>query len=74
MRNCITSLYNFMEDFPKTEIQKLRAAMWAELYKKDMPLSEVWKIQDQIRKKYPVTEEERRLKTESLKRMPEFVL
>jgi len=63
-----------MKDFPQTEIQKLRAAMWAELYKKGMPLEAVWRINDQKRQKYPVTEEERREKAESLMRMPEFVL
>jgi hypothetical protein len=63
-----------MQDFHQTELQKLRSAMFAELYKKGMSLNEVFEINEQVRLRYPVTEEERRQKTESLMRMPEFVL
>jgi hypothetical protein len=63
-----------MQDFPQTEIQKLRTVMFAELYKKSMSLNEVYEINCQISEKYPRTEEERRQKTESLMQMPEFIL
>jgi len=63
-----------MQDFPQTKIQKLRAAMWAEHYKKGMSFSEVCELNFKIANRYPKTEEERREKTESLMRTPEFVL
>jgi hypothetical protein len=68
------AVVKFMEDFPQTEIQKLRAGMWAELYKNGMSLNEAFALNREITKRYPITDEERREKTEYLKRIPEFVL
>ena len=48
--------------------------MWAEHYKKGMSFSEVCELNFKIANRYPKTEEERREKTESLMRTPEFVL
>ena len=59
---------------PQTEIEKKRAAWWAEHVKPGMPLDEVWRLNEELITLYPQTEEEREQKWREMKDMPEFVL
>lgn len=63
-----------MQDFPLTDIQKKRKEMWSWHYKPGMSLTEVCDLNSKIIAQFPPTQEERKLKWESLKDMPEFVL
>lgn len=59
---------------PQTEIEKKRAAWWAEHVKPGMSFSEAVQLNDELLKLYPPTREEREQKTRDLEAMPEFVL
>lgn len=57
-----------------TEIGKQRHAWFQEHAKPKTTFDEAVKLNDEAVRLFPPTEEERRLKTESLMAMPEFVL
>ena len=59
---------------PQTEIEKKRAAWWAEHYKPGLSLDEVFDLNDQLINLHPPTKEEQEQKTRDLETMPEFVL
>jgi len=62
-------------DFPpQSEIEKQREAWWAEHFKLDMTFTETARLNEQAFTLFPITEQERRKKTERLKNIPEFVL
>ena len=63
-----------MSDFPQTDIQKKRAALWAEHYKRGMSLDEVFALNEKIRRAYPTTDEERQEKAKHWESLPEFIL
>lgn len=56
------------------EIEKQRAALFAERAKPRMTMDEYVKLNTEILQLFPVTEEERLQKFERLKAIPEFVL
>lgn len=58
---------------PQTEIEKKRAAWWAEHYKPGMSRDEVFRLNEELITLYPQTEEEREQKWREMKDMPEFV-
>ena len=62
------------EYVPPTEIGKQRHAWFKEHVKPGMTFAEAVRLNDEALSLFPPTEEERRLKTESLMAMPEFVL
>ena len=62
------------EYVPPLEIQRQRSAWFKQRVKPGMTFAEAIQLNDEALHHFPVTEEERRLKTESLKDMPEFVL
>jgi hypothetical protein len=59
---------------PQTEIEKKRAAWWAENYGSGMTVEQVWRLNSKLIRLYPPTKEEREQKAGSLEAMPEFVL
>ena len=63
-----------LEFQPPTEIEKQRSAWFDERAKPGMTLDECLLLSDEARQLFPITEEERLRKFESLKNMPEFVL
>jgi hypothetical protein len=63
-----------METPKRTEIEKQRAAWWAENYKSGMTTSEAFQLIAQCAMLFPKTPEERKRKFEDLMAMPEFVL
>ena len=62
------------EHVPPTEVGRKRHAWFQEHAKPKMKLDETFRLNDEAIRLFPPTEEERRLKTESLMAMPEFVL
>lgn len=62
------------EYVPPTEMGRKRQAWFKERVKPGMTFTEAVQLNDEAFRMFPVTEEERRLKTESLMAMPEFVL
>ena len=62
------------EYVPPTEIGKQRHAWFKEHVKPGMTFDEAVRLNDKALRLFSPTEEERRLKTESLMAMPEFVL
>ncbi len=63
-----------LEYVPLTEMGKQRHAWFKEHIKPGMTLDEAVRLNEEALGLFPQTEEERRLKTESLMAMPEFVL
>jgi hypothetical protein len=63
-----------LEFLPRTEIEMQRSAWFAEHAKPGTPMDEFIRLNDEALRLFPPSQEERRLKTESLKAMPEFVL
>jgi TfoX/Sxy family transcriptional regulator of competence genes len=63
-----------LEFLPPTEIEKQRAAWFAERAKPGTAVGEYWRLNEEAFRLFPRTEEERRRKTESLLATPEFVL
>jgi hypothetical protein len=59
---------------PSTDIRQQRSTWFKEHVKPGMTTEEVFRLNDEALRLFPVTEEERRQKTESLMAMPEFVL
>jgi hypothetical protein len=59
---------------PPTEIRQQRSAWFKKHVKPGMRTEEIFRLNDEARRLFPRTEEERRQKTESLMAMPEFVL
>jgi hypothetical protein len=62
------------EYVPPTGIERQCHALFKEHVKPEMTFGEVIRLNDEALRLYPPTEEERRLKMESLMAMPEFVL
>ena len=62
------------EYVPPTEIGRQRQAWFKRRVKPGMTLTETIRLNDEALNLFPPTKEERRLKTESLMAMPEFVL
>jgi hypothetical protein len=62
------------EYVPPTEIGKQRHAWFKEHVKLGMTFEEAIRLNDEALHLFPPTEEERRLKAESLEAIPEFVL
>jgi hypothetical protein len=62
------------EYVPPTEIGKQRHAWFKEHIKPGMTFDEAVRLNDEALRQFPTTAEERRLKTETLMAMPEFVL
>ena len=62
------------EYVPPTEIGKQRHAWFREYTRPEMTFEEAVRLNDEALRLFPLTEEERRLKFESLKDIPEFVL
>jgi len=63
-----------IEYIPPTEIGKQRHAWFKAQVKPGMTFDEVIWLNEEALRLFPRSEEERRLKTESLMAMPEFVL
>jgi hypothetical protein len=63
-----------MEFMPPTKSEKQRSAWFVARIKPGMSMDEYCRLNEAARRLFPVSEEERRLKTESLMAMPEFVL
>lgn len=59
---------------PLSELEKQRNAWWAEHYRRGMTSEEYSQLNEQVFALFPITEQERREKTERLKNIPEFVL
>jgi hypothetical protein len=59
---------------PQTEVEKQRAAWWAEHRKPGITFSEAVHLNDIVIQLYPPTSEEREQKTRDLEAMPEFTL
>lgn len=59
---------------PQTEIQKKRAAWWAEHYKPGMTLDEALGLNEQLVALFPMTREERERRAREMENVPEFVL
>jgi hypothetical protein len=59
---------------PQTEIEKKRAAWWAEHYKIGMSFSELCQLNEQLICLFPMTEEERKQRAEEMENLPAFVL
>jgi hypothetical protein len=62
------------EYVPPTEIGRQRHAWFKEHVEPGMTFDEIVRLNDEALNLFPPTEEERRLKSESLKDIPEFVL
>jgi hypothetical protein len=62
------------EFVPPFEVQRQRNAWFKQQAKPGMTLTEVMQLNEEVFRHFPHTEEERRLKAESLKDVPEFVL
>ncbi len=62
------------EYVPPTEVGRQRHAWFMARAKLGMTCEKVVRLNEEARRLFPRSEEERRLKTESLKAMPEFVL
>ncbi len=62
------------EYVPPTEMGRQRHAWFKEHVKSGMTFDETVRLNDEALRLFPPSEEERRLKTESLETMPEFVL
>lgn len=63
-----------IEYVPPTEIGRKRQAWFKARFKPDMTLEESLRLNDEALALFPPTKEERRLKFESKKNIPEFVL
>jgi hypothetical protein len=63
-----------MKIIPQTEVEKKRAAWWAENYKSGMTTGEAFQLIAQCAMLFPKTPEERQQKFEDLMATPEFVL
>lgn len=63
-----------LEYVPPTKNERLRQAWFKQHLKPGMTLTEVFRLNEEALRLFPATEEERQLKFESLKAMPEFVL
>jgi hypothetical protein len=63
-----------LEYVPPTEMGKQRRAWFKGHHKPGMTLGEVIQLNDEALHLFPLTDDERRLKFESLKDIPEFVL
>lgn len=61
-------------DDDKTEIEKTRAAWWAEHYRPGMTLDEVFGLNEQLVALFPMTQEERERRAREMENVPEFVL
>ena len=59
---------------PQTELQKKRAAWWAEHFKPGMTREDAFRLNEELLGEFPVTPGEREQKWMELKDMPEFVL
>jgi hypothetical protein len=59
---------------PQTEIEKKRAAWWAEHFKTGMPVSDVFDLNEQLITLFPMTDDERKQRAKDMENMPEFVL
>jgi hypothetical protein len=59
---------------PPTEVEKQRNAWFKQRAKSGMTMDEFIRLNDEALHLFPPTEEERRLKFESKKDIPEFVL
>jgi hypothetical protein len=59
---------------PQTEIEKNRAAWWAEHYKPGLPVSEVFQLNEELISLFPMTDEEREQRKKEMEDIPEFVL
>jgi len=62
------------EYVPPTEIGRQRHAWFKAHIKPGMTFDEAVRLNDEALRLFPPSQEDRRLKTESLKAMPEFVL
>jgi hypothetical protein len=58
----------------QTEIEKKRAAWWAEHYEAGMSLSKTLELNERLVHLFPMTDEEREQRAMEMKSMPEFVL
>jgi hypothetical protein len=63
-----------LEYVPPTEIGRQRQAWFRKHVWLGMTFDETVRLNDEALRLFPVTDEERRLKFESLKEIPEFVL
>ncbi|HEY9173656.1 MAG TPA: hypothetical protein VI136_15320 [Verrucomicrobiae bacterium] len=63
-----------MVEFGQPDTEKKRAAWFNDRAKPGMTFDEAVRLNDEALRLFPPTEEERRLKAESLMAMPEFVL
>jgi hypothetical protein len=63
-----------MTSLPQTEIEKKRAAWWAENFKPGMTTADVFQLNEQIISLFPATNEERARKTKDWEGVPGFVL
>ena len=59
---------------PQTEIEKKRAAWWAEHYKPGMSLSEVFRLNEEVIGRFPKPLEEREQKAKDWEGVPQFIL
>jgi len=59
---------------PQTEIERKRAAWWAEHYRPGMSASEVLRLNAKLVTMFPMTTEERERKAKEWEGVPEFVL
>ena len=59
---------------PRTEIQKKRAAWWAEHFKPGMTRENVFQLIEELAKIHPETDEERDAELKGWEGVPEFVL
>jgi hypothetical protein len=59
---------------PETDVEKKRATWWAEHVKPGMPLSEVFRLNEELITLFPMTPEEREQRAKEMEGMPEFVL
>jgi hypothetical protein len=62
------------EYIPPTEVGRQRQAWFREHSKPGLTLDEYIRLNDEALRRFPVSAEERRLKTESRMEIPEFVL
>jgi hypothetical protein len=59
---------------PQTEIEKLRAAWWAEHFKARMAVADAIRLNSELLTLFPKTLEERNWKAKEWSGMPEFAL
>jgi hypothetical protein len=62
------------EHKPQADIREQRSAWFKERLKPGMTKDEVFRLNEEALRQFPVTTEERRQKFEDLKAIPEFVL